>query len=100
MEDVEDKKMKKKKESICDAIEAVQVTTMEGLDSDSHNCPSVDIASRLKSDAKGKLAVKADMKSQLRSEPMHFGNGPQWVPKLKGSNGSKGKEQGLRGVGK
>ncbi|KIM86487.1 hypothetical protein PILCRDRAFT_4965 [Piloderma croceum F 1598] len=92
VEDLEDKKMKKKKESIHDAIEAVQVKTMEDLDSDSRNRPSVDIASRLKSDAKGKLAVKAE-----RSEPMRFGNGPQWVPKLKGSDGSKGKQQGLGG---
>ncbi|KIM76998.1 hypothetical protein PILCRDRAFT_12367 [Piloderma croceum F 1598] len=68
VEDVEDKKTKKKKESIRDAIEAVQVKTMEDLDSDSCNRPSVDIASRLKSDVKGKLAVKAE-----RSEPMHFG---------------------------
>jgi hypothetical protein len=95
VEDVEEKKTKKKKESIRDAIEAVQVKTMEGLDSDSRNHPSVDIASRLKLDAKGKLAVKAE-----RSEPVHFGNGPQWVPKLKGSDGSKGKEQGLGGLGK
>jgi len=95
VEDVEAKKMKKKKESIRDAIEAVQVKTMEGLDSDSRNRPSVDIASRLKLDVKGKLAVKAE-----RSEPIRFGNGPQWVPKLKGSDGSKGKEQGLGGVGK
>jgi hypothetical protein len=94
--EVEDKKVRKKKESIRDAIEAAQGKVMEGL---SHNRPSVDNALKSKLDTKGKRKppaekVDLDMTSQLK-EPMRFGNGPQWVPKC--GDGSKGRDQG--GVG-
>jgi hypothetical protein len=97
-EEVGDKKTKKKKESICDAIEAAQ-GKMPGINSDSRNPLSVDNPLRSKLDTSGKkLEGKADMKSKLKSKPKsgpkHFG--PQWVPKR--SDGSKGKEEG--GVGK
>lgn len=96
VEKVEDKKTKKKKESIREAIEAAQGKTMGSIDSNSHNR---DNASRSKLNTKEK-SVKVDIKSQSKgkqkSEPMRFGSGPQWVPK--GSEGSRGKEQG--GVGK
>lgn len=96
--EVEDKKTKKKKESVRDAIGAAQ-EKMKGINSDSRNAPNVDNPSRSKLDMSGmKLEGKADMKSKSKSEPKsgpkHFG--PQWVPKR--SDTSKGKEEG--GVGK
>jgi hypothetical protein len=93
-EEVGDKKTKKKKESIHDAIETAQ-GKMPGINSDSCNPPSVDNPLRSKLDTSGKkLEGKVEVKSKLKSEPKngpkHFG--PQWVPKC--SNGSKGKEEG------
>jgi hypothetical protein len=61
-----------------------------GLGSDSRNRPGVDNTSKSKLDVQGKMSVaKGDLKKQLKSEsktePMRYGNGPQWVPK--GSEG-------------
>jgi hypothetical protein len=80
----EKKKTKKKKESIRDAIEAAKGTVMDGIDSDPRNRPSVDNAPR-PLDTKGKAPA-----IHLKGEPMHFGSGPQWVPK-----GGKTRDQGM-----
>jgi hypothetical protein len=91
--EVEDKKTKKKKESVRDAIEAAQ-GKMKG---DSRNPPVVDNPSKMDTSGKkleGKVDMKGKSKSDPKSGPKQFG--PQWVPKQ--SDGSKGKEQG--GVGK
>jgi hypothetical protein len=96
VEKVEDKKPKKVKESIRNAIEAAQGKMTDGLDDDPRNYPSVDKAPSLKFNLKPKVLVKANMKSQSTSEPMRFGDGPQWVPK--GGNGKGMMEQ--EGMGK
>jgi len=94
VEKAEDKKTKKKKESIREAIEAAQGKTTESIDSNSRNR---DNAMRSKLEEKlVKVDIKSQSKGKSKSEPIRFGSGPQWVPK--GSEGSRGKEQG--GVGK
>jgi hypothetical protein len=85
-------KTKKKKESVREAIEAARGKTMERIDSNSRNR---DNASRSKLDTKEKsvkVVIKSQLKAKPKSEPIRFGNGPQWMPK--DSEDSKGKEQG------
>lgn len=85
-------KTKKKKESVREAIEAARGKTMERIDSNSRNH---DNASRSKLDMKEKsvkVVIKSQLKAKPKSEPIRFGNGPQWMPK--DSEDSKGKEQG------